>query len=300
MEKIRHILGVSGKDSASSAVILKLHHPDIWDKTELFFSDTGCDYPVMNDWLSKVEENLGKPILRISGDLPSIISRYTSAGNSFLPSPKARYCTRESKIIPMEQWLNKDKAVLYTGLRVDEQDRAGYTPSPQIAVRHPLIEHSINLGGVYAILDAVKLLPPDFFWQTLYDAVCDRWSQTPNIFGETSFESFLSLHQKRILFAGRSRANCYFCFNQRLYEFVWLSETYPELFEKACSYEKENYTWIKGQSLRDLVAPARKAKIIEDRANYVFNQVSSIVFGVKIDYEVDLYSGTSCGLFCGK
>lgn len=295
---MRHILGVSGKDSAVAAIVTKLHDP-AWDSIELFFNDTRCDYPCVHDWLAKVESFLGKSIERIDGDLPGAIARYTSSDRAFLPSRKVRYCTREAKIQPMEQWIGKDQALLYTGLRSDEQDRAGYLPSSQVQVKHPLIERSIGLGAVYAILESVGLLPPDFFWQTLYNQVCEVWEQDFGLLA-IPFDSFLSEHQKRILFSGRSRTNCYFCFNQRLYEFVWLSEAYPDLFEKACQYEKADYTWLQSESLRELVQPDRKQKIINDRAKFVVKQISSIVFGSKFETEIDRYDSPSCGLFCGK
>lgn len=296
----RHILGISGKDSATAAIWVKLHHPEIWDKAELFFNDTRCDYPCVHEWLDKVETFLGKPITRIDGNLPGAIARRTATDKAFLPSRKVRYCTSEAKIIPMERWIGKDPAILYTGLRFDEQDRAGYTPSAQVSVRHPLIEGKLSLGGVYAILDAVQLLPPDFFWQSLYDAVVELWQRRSPLLASINFDDYLDIHHRRILFSGRTRTNCYFCFNQRLYEFVWLSEAYPELFEQACSYEKDDYTWKQDESLRDLVKPARKAKIIGDRALYVCKQIEAIVFGKKVESEADLYDSPSCGLLCGK
>lgn len=293
-------MGISGKDSAVAAIITKLYYPSEWETMQLFFNNTGADYPCVTQWLAQVESYLQKPIFQIDGNLPSIILKNTKEGRAFLPSRKARYCTKEAKIQPMEKWIGKERATLYTGLRYDEQDRRGYTPSSMVLVKHPLIEREIGLGGVYSILDAVKLLPPDFFWKTLYDRVFEMWSNQLNIFEITDFNSALSLHQKRILFSGRTRANCYFCFNQRLYEFVWLSETYPNLFESACAYEKDNYTWLGSESLRDLIKPARKEKIISDRAHKVFNQVSSIVFGKQLQAEPDLFDTPSCGLFCGK
>ena len=299
---MRKILGISGKDSCAAALILKLHNPNDWAEVELFFNDTGCDYPCVHGWLRKVEAYFEKPIAFIDGDLPGAIARYTTSDRAFLPSRKVRYCTKEAKIQPMERWIGADKALLYGGFRYDEQERSGYTPSPQVDVIHPLIDHRISLGGVYALLEAVKLLPPDFFWQTLYDAVCEEWAAQPNLL-HTEFKSFLSLHHKRLLFAGRSRTNCYFCFNQRLYEFVWLSETYPDLFEQACAYEKDDYTWKQGESLRELVKPDRKRKIIRDRAKAIVKVLSSVVFGAAWNLGTDsedLYDSPSCGMFCGK
>lgn len=59
----------------------------------------------------------------------------------------------------------------------------------------------------------------------------------------------------------RSRSGCYFCFFQQKIEWVWLYEQHPDLFQKAMSYEKEGYTWIQGEPLRELIRPERIRKI---------------------------------------
>ena len=50
----------------------------------------------------------------------------------FLPSPKTRWCTRQLKIRPFEQWLQPSldagtKVVSYVAIRADEDYREGYT-----------------------------------------------------------------------------------------------------------------------------------------------------------------------------
>jgi 3'-phosphoadenosine 5'-phosphosulfate sulfotransferase (PAPS reductase)/FAD synthetase len=45
---------------------------------------------------------------------------------NFLPSPRARWCTRVLKIQPFEKYVGEDKAISYIGIRGDE-DREGYT-----------------------------------------------------------------------------------------------------------------------------------------------------------------------------
>jgi hypothetical protein len=65
----------------------------------------------------------------------------------------------------------------------------------------------------------------------------------------------------------RSRSGCFFCFFQRKYEWVKLSEEHPDLFEQAVKYEnqsKENrgYTWTQGETLLELIS--RKDEIIAE------------------------------------
>ena len=59
----------------------------------------------------------------------------------------------------------------------------------------------------------------------------------------------------------RSRSGCYFCFFQQRIEWIWLYEQHPDLFEKAMEYEKDDYTWIQGERLEDLVKPERLRQI---------------------------------------
>jgi hypothetical protein len=59
----------------------------------------------------------------------------------------------------------------------------------------------------------------------------------------------------------RSRSGCYFCFFQQKIEWIWLYEQHPDLFQKAMDYEKEGYTWIQGEPLKDLIKPERIKQI---------------------------------------
>lgn len=55
----------------------------------------------------------------------------------------------------------------------------------------------------------------------------------------------------------RSRSGCFFCFYQQKIEWVWLLEQHPDLFKEAMKYEKDGYTWIQGESLKQLSHPDR-------------------------------------------
>lgn len=55
----------------------------------------------------------------------------------------------------------------------------------------------------------------------------------------------------------RSRSGCFFCFYQQKIEWVWLLEQHPDLFWKAESYEKDGYSWMQNESLRELSNPDR-------------------------------------------
>jgi len=63
----------------------------------------------------------------------------------------------------------------------------------------------------------------------------------------------------------RSRSGCYFCFFQQKIEWVWLYENHRDLFIKAMEYEKDGYTWMQGESLEQLINPARIEQIKSDQ-----------------------------------
>lgn len=108
------------------------------------------------------------------------------------------------------------------------------------------------------------------------------------------------------LFAGRSRANCYFCFFQRTYEWVWLLETHPQLFWNSVEIEETTgatgYNWRPDKSLRAIADDA--ANIKERRANKIastLRQTAQTRMVFDDDAETpDMLQIVSCGLFCGK
>lgn len=126
--KIRHVLGLSGgKDSAALAIYLHDKIPNI----EYFFCDTGCELPETYDFLERLKARLGIKITYLNKELilqndPEAIFKYwLTIYNGFLPSPKARWCTRQLKITPLENFIGGDEAISYIAIRADE-NRDGY------------------------------------------------------------------------------------------------------------------------------------------------------------------------------
>lgn len=282
---------LSGKDSAATVLIQTAYEPGEYT---IFFVDTGCELPETYAWLDDFERKTGLTIHRIGADLEQIIKE-----QGILPAPKTRFCTRLSKIRPMEHWLGDGHHTVYFGIRADER-RIGYEQRSKkciITPRYPLQDHGIGLGQVYAILQAKNLLPPAFHWQALEDCIDSLWS---NIFGD--WRTFIGYHEKRILLAGRSRNNCYFCFYQRMYEFCWLADTHPDLLARAieleCTVGGENYTW-REKPLKQIIS--EKNKWIERRAREVIKYIESRIYNqityIAADTEL---STTSCGFLCGK
>lgn len=232
----RHVLGLSGgRDSAALAVFMRQHHPEI--DIEYFFTDTGKELPEVYEFLVKLEGFLGKPILRLNPDRD--FDFWLKQYNDFLPSPQSRWCTRQLKLRPFEQWIRPslDDGVTiysYVAIRSDEQYREGYSSKhDNLVVRLPFKEANVDKPGVLEILDGVGLGLPSYY----------EW---------------------------RTRSGCTFCFFQQKIEWVRLKERHPEYFEEARRYEKNAvdhgspFTWSQGESLDDLSKPNRITQIKED------------------------------------
>lgn len=289
----RHIIPISGKDSAVTALIQTVRRPDL--PYEFLFCDTGAELPETYAWLDEVERQTGWEIQRVGRNLEQLI-----ADTDLLPSGNRRFCTEKAKIRPMEKFYGKGKTYVYYGLRADE-NRVGARPSDTSTPVYPLQEMGIDMRGVWLILNRKGLLPPAFFWPRLYYRVCELLGENWPIIDE------LREWEQRALFAGRTRNNCYFCFYQRMYEWVWLSEVHPDYFERACRIERTTgrllqtpFTWNTAGHLDNFVRN-RGAAILHRRAKDVVEIIrkrfNKGLFEESGDTELAL---TSCGLLCGK
>lgn len=236
-ENPRHILGLSGgKDSTALAIWMKKTRPEIFDKLEFYFTDTGTELPELYDYLQELEDYLGRPIYRIRAyvDTNNRVQFQAEHGDSdhiafdnvlfdkykgFLPAPNARWCTRDLKIIPMEKWIGDDYCYSYVGIRADEPSREGYksrSKNVNITAIYPFREDNLAIKDIYNLLETTLGIPPYYKWRT--------------------------------------RSGCYFCFYQRRVEFAVMYYLYPQLFVEAKKYETDHedgrkFTWVKDKPL---------------------------------------------------
>ena len=240
-DAIRHICGISGgKDSSALAVYLRDSVPDM----EYFFCDTGAELPETYEYLTRLQVILGKPIARLNATRG--FDHWFEVFRGTLPSPQMRWCTKNMKIKPIEEWIGDDPAVSYVAIRADESNRKGYiSTKSNIQSRFPFIEDGIDREGVMRILEDAGIGLPKYY----------EW---------------------------RTRSGCYFCFYQRKAEWIGLAERHPELFERAIAIEQKvlqdagvagdadfrdramrgrQYTWSGGETLTEL--QERRAEIIE-------------------------------------
>ena len=273
----RHVLGLSGgRDSAALAVHMRENYPDL--HIDYFFTDTGKELPEVYEFLVKLEGFLGKPILRLNPDRD--FDFWLKQYNNFLPSPQTRWCTRQLKLRPFEQWirpaLEAGVAVYtYVAIRSDEQYREGYASRhDNLHVRLPFKDAGIDKAGVLEILDGTGLGLPTYY----------EW---------------------------RTRSGCTFCFFQQKIEWVRLMERHPDYFEDAKRYEKNAlehgspFTWNQGESLEELERPERIKRIKEEhlrrlerlRGQRLINPLRPDFEPIDID---DLYGKAKVCLACHK
>ena len=240
-DTIRHICGISGgKDSSALAIYLRDKVPEM----EYFFCDTGAELPETYEYLTRLEVILGKSIVRLNAQRG--FDHWFEVFRGTLPSPQMRWCTKNMKIKPIEEWIGEAPALSYVAIRADESNRKGYiSTKPNIQTLFPFIEDGIDQDGVMRILsDAGVGLPTYYEWRT--------------------------------------RSGCYFCFYQRKAEWIGLAERHPELFDRAVAIEQKvlrdagvdgdadfgnqamrgrQYTWSGGETLPELIS--RRDEILE-------------------------------------
>ena len=211
-KKVRHVCGLSGgKDSTALAIYLRDRIPNM----EYFFCDTGAELPETYEFLDKLEAYLGKKIERLNPG--KTFDYFLNLYSGYLPSPKARWCTKVMKIQPLEKFLGDDECYSYIGIRADENRKGYVSTKPNIHPVFPFKDDGLVLADIKKLLDDSGIGMPKY-----YD-----W---------------------------RSRSGCYFCFFQQKREWVGLKNKHPDLFEKAKKYEKtdpkgKQFTWVQGHSL---------------------------------------------------
>lgn len=268
----RHVLGISGgKDSAALAVYMRQNSPNL--DIDYFFTDTGKELPEVYEFLGRLEGFLGKPILRLNPerDFDFWLKQY----NNFLPSPQTRWCTRQLKIKPFEEWVRPfvragDIVHSYVAIRSDEDFREGYVSGNEnLRVHLPFRTDGIDKAAVTEILESAGVGMPEYY----------KW---------------------------RSRSGCTFCFYQQKIEWARLLDEHPEAFEEARSYEKNAlehgspFTWSNGESLDQLSRPERLAQIRDDHQKRLARlqakrPVNALADGAQIELE-DVYG--SAGKMC--
>jgi 3'-phosphoadenosine 5'-phosphosulfate sulfotransferase (PAPS reductase)/FAD synthetase len=233
-KKTRHVLGLSGgKDSAALAIYLHEKIPEM----EYFFCDTHKELPETYDFLDRLKARLGIKIKYLSAERG--FDHWLEVFNGFLPSAKMRWCTKQLKLRPFEEFVGDDEVVSYVGIRADEEREGYLSTKPNIKAIFPFKEDGLVKADIIRLLEESGIGMPSYY----------RW---------------------------RTRSGCFFCFFQRKYEWVKLAEEHPDLFAQAVKYEQQHndgrtYLWNENESLTELLL--RKDQII---ANHEMNLAKEV------------------------
>src|SRR5579863_8117283 len=230
-QSVRHILSLSGgKDSAALAIYMRDKVPEM----EYIFNDTDKELPETYEYLDRISDYLGKPVMRLNADKG--FDHWITMYRGMIPSNHRRWCTRQLKLRPFENYVGTEPVHNYVGIRADENRQGYISTKPNITPVYPFIEDSLVYADIVRILEESGVgMPPYTKW-------------------------------------GRTRSGCFFCFYQQKIEWVHLLETYPDLYAEAEKYEEvyaptgNQFTWSPGESLAELKKPERVAAIKAETA----------------------------------
>ena len=167
--KVKHVLGISGgKDSAALAIYLNRTYKMQNLPIEYYSCDTGNELDETYKLISQLEVELGQKVkIYQSTDYKNIGQKtpfhfFLRRYGGFLPSPNARWCTKNMKLEPFEKEIGNTPTISYVGIRGDE-DREGYiSTKPNIQSIFPfrkniwsrdVIKRFFNESSTNTILD---------------------------------------------------------------------------------------------------------------------------------------------------
>lgn len=159
---IDYVAFSGGKDSTALALL----SPD----AQPIFTDTGWEFQHVYEHIEKFEAVTGRRVIRVQRQhdgkpdtLPGYIKRY-----KFLPNHGARFCTREFKIAPFNQYLSSHLPASFgIGLRADEPPdlRVGNLSNVEgLTIKYPLRDAGIGLADVVRVCLDADLLPRAYPW----------------------------------------------------------------------------------------------------------------------------------------
>lgn len=193
-----------GKDSTALLLWAKANLPDFVP----IFCDTKWEHPLTYAYIAKVNAEVcdGKLITISSEKFAGMAGLVTLKMR--VPSPKARFCTENLKVIPMQKWIaqQSEDVTLYQGIRADESDS--------------------------------RRNMPDCEWSEVYD--CEvrrpllRWT------AEQVF-AFLASHgvePNPLYLLGARRVGCFPCVLITHGELKRLTDTLPEVWDRISELER--------------------------------------------------------------
>lgn len=188
--QVRHVLGISGgKDSAALAIYMSEYFSDI--DLDLYSCDTGRELDETYELIEKLEAYLGlevnklhsvetagmiKPNFETDEELSPFDYKLKEYGG-FLPSSFSRWCTKDLKLKPFEEYIGDDPTVSYVAIRGDEHREAYVSVKPNVQTIFPfkkniwsfdvldLVLNPHNIGQLRAIYE--DIIKPDNLYRII-------------------------------------------------------------------------------------------------------------------------------------
>lgn len=167
MSEVRHVLGISGgKDSAGLAVYMKDHFSSI--DLDLYCCDTGKELDETYQLIKKLESYLGKKVTMLEAidtkkmakpdysngaDKNTPFDYYLDDYDGFLPSSFARWCTKNLKLKPFEDYIGDDPTISYVAIRGDEEREAYVSTKENVQTIFPFKKNIWSADVIMLVLD---------------------------------------------------------------------------------------------------------------------------------------------------
>ncbi len=165
-KNVRHVLGISGgKDSAALALYMREHFPEI--ELDLYSCDTGRELDETYELIDNLEAYLGvevnklhaietdkmtKPNFEVSEELSPFDYLLKDYGG-FLPSTYSRWCTKDLKLKPFEEYIGDDPTISYVAIRGDEHREAYVSRKENVQTIFPFKKNIWSFDVLDLVLD---------------------------------------------------------------------------------------------------------------------------------------------------
>jgi 3'-phosphoadenosine 5'-phosphosulfate sulfotransferase (PAPS reductase)/FAD synthetase len=138
MSNPKQVLGISGgKDSAALAIYLKNKYSSL--NISYYYCETDKELDETYKLIENLKNYLGKDIIKLKSSKDTHedqFDHFLKLYGGYLPSSNSRWCTRELKLEPFEDFVGNIPTLSYVGIRGDE-DRDGY------------ISHKTNIQSIF-------------------------------------------------------------------------------------------------------------------------------------------------------
>ncbi|MFN1835257.1 phosphoadenosine phosphosulfate reductase family protein [Balneola sp. MJW-20] len=166
MSKVRHVLGISGgKDSAALALYMQQYFPSI--ELDLYSCDTGRELDETYELIDKLEAHLGLNVTKLHAvetagmTIPNFeeseeispFDYFLKEYGGFLPSTYSRWCTKDLKLKPFEEYIGDDPTVSYVAIRGDENREAYVSRNENVQTIFPFKKNIWSFDVLDVVMD---------------------------------------------------------------------------------------------------------------------------------------------------